>query len=177
MFRQICSISLVSAAGLAALTTAPAIAEEATPMIQDTRQVSFTYTLTSTSDGEVIESNAGQEPFVYVQGGGQVLPALEAELAGMRAGDQKTVNLDAVDAYGEVNEEAFQEAPLNEIPEDARVVGTVLRSDGYAGPIRVTEIKEDVVILDFNHPLAGKDLTFDITIVSVTEGPPAAPAN
>jgi FKBP-type peptidyl-prolyl cis-trans isomerase 2 len=104
------------------------------------------------------------------------LTALEAELEGLTAGDKKIVALDAVNGYGEINDEAFQEVPLEQIPEDARVVGAMLQAQGFPGPLRVAEIKDDVAILDFNHPLAGKDLSFDITIVAVENAPPA-PAN
>ncbi len=97
-------------------------------------------------------------------------------MEGLTAGDQKTINLDAVHGYGEVNDEAFQEVPLEQLPEDARVVGAMLQAQGFPGPLRVAEVKEDVAILDFNHPLAGKDLSFDITIVAVENAPPA-PAN
>jgi len=134
-------------------------------MIAEGMEVTFTYTLTV--EGEVIESNAGQEPLVYVQGDGQVLPALEAQLVGLNVGDKKNVSLSAADAYGEYLDAALQEVPLERVPAAARVVGNVLQSDAYAGPIRVSEVKEDVVVLDFNHPMAGKDLEFDITIVGV----------
>ncbi|HJP04317.1 MAG: peptidylprolyl isomerase [Chromatiales bacterium] len=134
-------------------------------MIEEGVEVCFTYTLTV--EGEVLESNAGQEPLVYVQGDGQLLPALEAQLIGLSAGDTKTVNLDAANAYGEFSEAAFQEVPLDRIPEEARVVDATLQSQGFTGPIRVAEIKADVIVLDFNHPLAGKDLRFDITIVDI----------
>ena len=136
-------------------------------MIADGMEVSFTYTLTV--EGQVIESNAGQEPLSYIQGDGQVLPALETELLGLQAGDEKSVSLVAADAYGEFSEAALQEVPLDRIPEDARTVNSTLQSEGFAGPIRVAEIKEDVAVLDFNHPMAGKDLTFDITIIAVEE--------
>jgi FKBP-type peptidyl-prolyl cis-trans isomerase 2 len=134
-------------------------------MIKEGTEVTFTYTLTV--DGEVIESNKGQEPLVFIHGDGQVLPALEAELLGLTAGDDKIVNLDAVNAYGEQTDAAMQEVPLERIPEDARVAGSMLQSEGFAGPIRVAEVKDDVVVLNFNHPLAGKDLSFDITIVEI----------
>ena len=75
-----------------------------------------------------------------------------------------------------MNAEAFQEVPLEQLPEDARVVGAMLQAQGFPGPLRVTEIKEDVAVLDFNHPLAGKGLSFDITIVAVEDAPPP-PAN
>ncbi len=134
-------------------------------MIEDGRQVSMTYTLTI--EGEVVQSNTADDPLVYVQGRGQILPALENELLGMTAGDQKTVHLDAVDGYGEADQAAFREVPLDRIPERARQVGAMLRAEGRAAPIRVAEISEDGAVLDFNHPLAGRDLNFNVTIVSV----------
>lgn len=142
-----------------------AVAQEDSAKIEEGSRVSMTYTLTV--DEEVLQSNAGEEPLVYTQGGGQILPALEAELVGLGAGDEKTVNLDAASGYGEVDEAAFQEVPLDQLPEQARVVGTMLKAEGHAGPIRVAEIRDEIVVLDFNHPLAGKALAFDITIVSV----------
>lgn len=143
-------------------------------MIEDGKQVSFTYTLSS--GGEQLESNKGQEPLVYVQGGGQILPALEAGLAGLAVGDTKTVDLSAADAYGDVDEAAIREVPVDEIPESAREVGAVLQAQGFPGPIIVKEIREDVIVLDFNHPLAGKDLTFDVEIVAIEDAPAEAPA-
>lgn len=143
-------------------------AEENKSMIAAGNQVSFEYTLSVA--GEVVESNKGQEPLTYTQGGGQILPALESELEGLTVGDEKSVSLTAADGYGEINPEAFQEVPLDRIPENARVVGTLLQSPEYPGPIRVAEVREDVVVLDLNHPMAGKDLTFDITIVDIETG-------
>ena len=134
-------------------------------MIEDGRQVSMAYTLTI--EGEVVQSNTAEDPLVYVQGSGQILPALENELLGMTAGDQKAVHLAAADGYGEIDQTAFREVPLNRIPEQAREVGTMLRAEGRAAPIRVAEISEDGAVLDFNHPLAGRDLNFNVTIVSV----------
>ena len=77
----------------------------------------------------------------YTQGGGQILPALEAELVGLKAGDEKTVNLSAANGYGEVRDDAFQEIPLDQLPEDARQVGALLQAQGYPIPIRVAELK------------------------------------
>ncbi len=110
---------------------------------------------------------------VYIQGGGQILPALEAELEGMSAGQEKSVSLTAANAYGEVRQDAFQEIPLDQLPDGARGKGAMLQAQGFPGPIRVSEIKEEVAVLDFNHPLAGKDITFDILIVAVEARPPA----
>ncbi len=136
-------------------------------MIKDGIQVSFNYSLTS--DGEEIENNKGKEPMTYTHGGGQILPALEEQLTGLNVGDTKEVALAAADAYGETNPEAVQEVPVEKIPEGARQVGAVLTSNDFPGPIRVTEVGDNTVVLDFNHPLAGKDLVFDIEIVAVDD--------
>lgn len=134
-------------------------------VISEGKTVGFEYTL-SLTDGTVVESNVGGDAFTYTQGEGQILPALEQALLGLAIEDTKQVTLAPADAYGEVNQEAFQEIPLDQIPEEARVVGTILGAQGYDGPIRVHEVNEEFVILDFNNPLAGKTLTFDIRIVS-----------
>ncbi len=88
------------------------------------------------------------------------------------------MQLTAAQGYGEVREDAYQEVPLDLIPEDSRRVGAMLQSSDFPGPIRVTEIKEEAAILDFNHPLAGKALQFDVTVLSVDEAPipPVVPA-
>lgn len=151
------SVALLSSGGLA---------QEEAAVISEGTTVGFEYTL-SLSDGTVVESNVGKEEFTYVQGEGQILPALERELLGMAVDDSKQVTLAPADAYGEVNAEAFQEIPIGKVPEEARVVGTVLGAQGYDGPIRVHEVKDETVVLDFNNPLAGKTLTFDIRIVSL----------
>ena len=85
----------------------------------------------------------------------------------MRAGEEKRVTLSAENAYGEVQEDAFREVPLDRIPPEARHVDALLTVPGRAVTIRVHEIRESTAVLDFNHPLAGQDLTFDIRIMSV----------
>ena len=116
---------------------------------------------------DVLESNPEGQPLIYTQGSGEILNALETELLGLVAGDEKLVTLAPEDAYGTIDPAAFQEVPIDQIPEEARKVDTLLNAPGYQGTIRVAEVQEEIVILDFNHPLAGKSLTFDITIVSV----------
>jgi FKBP-type peptidyl-prolyl cis-trans isomerase 2 len=148
------------------LITLNGSAQEEDSVIGEGTTVGFEYTL-SLSDGTVVESNVGGDAFSYTQGGSQILPALEVALTGLAIDDTKQVTLEPADAYGDVNPEAFQEIPIAQIPEDARVVGTILGAEGFEGPIRVHEVKEDVVVLDFNNPLAGKKLTFDIRIVSL----------
>jgi FKBP-type peptidyl-prolyl cis-trans isomerase 2 len=159
---------------LLTLFTGSANAESDAPVIATGMQVSFSYTLSV--DGDVTESNVDGEPLVYTQGGGQILEALETELAGMHVGEKKVVQLSPAQGYGEINQEAFQELPIDQVPESARQVGALLQAEGIPGPIRVAEVREDAVVLDFNHPLAGKALTFDITIVDIQPAP-AASAN
>ncbi|MBN1240243.1 MAG: peptidylprolyl isomerase [Gammaproteobacteria bacterium] len=135
-------------------------------MIEAGKTVGFEYTL-KLDDGSVVQSNKGGEPLKYVHGENQILPALEQQLEGLDVDDEKNVKLSAEDAYGEIKEEAFQEVPTEQIPEDARRVGAQLSAQGYNGAIRVHEVKDETVVLDFNHPLAGQDLMFDIRVVSI----------
>jgi FKBP-type peptidyl-prolyl cis-trans isomerase 2 len=141
-------------------------AQEEESVIETGKTVGFEYTL-SLSDGTVVESNVGGDAFSYVHGERQILPALEEALVGLAVDDTKQVTLEPDDAYGEVNPEAFQEVPIAQIPEDARVAGTILGAEGYDGPIRVHEVRDDTIVLDFNSLLAGKTLTFDIRIISL----------
>lgn len=135
-------------------------------MIEAGKTVGFEYTL-KLDDGSVVQSNKDAEPLTYVHGENQLLPALERQLEGLGVNDEKEVKLAAEDAYGDVRDEAFREVPAEQIPEPARRIGAQLSAQGYDGPIRVHDIKDETVVLDFNHPLAGKDLTFDIRVVSI----------
>jgi FKBP-type peptidyl-prolyl cis-trans isomerase 2 len=131
--------------------------------------VSFDYTLTD-DGGKVIDSSKGKEPMNYTHGKGQIIPGLEREMVGMAAGAEKKVTVKPEDAYGPVNPQAFQEVPKDKLPPDALKVGIVLTAQGPQGqavPVRVHEIKEKTVVMDFNHPLAGKTLSFDIKITAV----------
>lgn len=141
--------------------------------VENGKQVSFFYILTV--DGEVVDDNEGREPMVYIQGAGQILPALEKELQGMQVKEKKTINLDAANAYGPVDPAAIQKVPTEQIPEGARQVGAVLQAEGYPGPIRVVAVEDETTTVDFNHPLAGKALTFDVTIAGIET--PAAPVS
>lgn len=163
------TLRLATMLGFLLLLPHTALATETDMTIESGSQVSFTYTLSV--DGEVVESNKDKDPLTYTQGDGEILGALEDALAGLQAGDEKTVSLSAAEGYGEVDEQAFQEIPTEQIPEEARVVGALLQSPGYPGPIRVAKVGDETVTLDMNHPLAGKDLAFDITIVSVGDAP------
>lgn len=131
--------------------------------------VSLEYTL-SDEKGKTIESNKGKEPLKYTQGQKQIIPGLEKELAGMKVGGEKHVKIKPEDAYGPVNSKAFQEVPKEKIPTEALKIGTTLMArspEGQSLPVRVKEIKEKTVVLDLNHPLAGKTLTFDVKVLDI----------
>ncbi|MEJ2515574.1 MAG: peptidylprolyl isomerase [Gammaproteobacteria bacterium] len=161
-------------AAVAALTalsffSLAAHAQEAEPVIQDGSTVSIEYTL-KLDDGSVADTNVGSDPLVYTQGESQILPALESALAGLKAEDTKEVTLGPDDGYGPVREEAFQEMPVDMLPEDGRKVGAQLVGRGPSGqPVyaRVVEINEGTARVDLNHPLAGQNLHFDVKVVNV----------
>lgn len=133
--------------------------------------VSIEYTLTG-EDGAEIESNAGGDPLVYIHGIGQIIPGLEKGLEGMNLGDSKKISVSPEEGYGVIDSEAFVEVPKDNIPEEARKIGAQLQSTGENGeeffPI-VTEVKDDVLVLDFNHPMAGKTLNFDVKVTDIQE--------
>ena len=138
-------------------------------VVQTGSDVAFDYTLTDES-GTVIDSSKGKQPMHYIHGQGQIIPGLEKELAGMAVGGEKKVTVKPEDGYGPINPQAFQEIPKEKLPADALKVGTMLMAQGPQGqgvPVRVHEIKENTVIMDFNHPLAGKTLSFDIKITDI----------
>jgi len=143
-----------------------AVSQEEDTVITEGTTVELEYTL-RLGDGSVVQSNVDQEPLSYVHGEGTLLPALESALAGHGADDEVEVTLAPDDAYGQVNDELFRDVPIEQIPEGAREVGTMLQAQGFEGTIRVHEIRDETVILDFNHPLAGEELNFSIRVVSV----------
>lgn len=146
-------------------------------VVKDGMLVTFDYTLSGT-DGKVIESSKGKEPLKYVHGQRAMIPGLEKELSGMKVGGEKHVTVKPEDAYGPVHKGAFQEVPKEKLPANALKVGAVLAAkspEGRVVPVRVHEIKEKTVVMDMNHPMAGKTLVFDVKIVDIQPAPPPAP--
>ncbi len=146
-----------------------ACAEKALP-VGDGMKVTLEYTLTL-PDKTVVDSTTGQAPFSYTQGNQEIVPGLEKALTGMKAGDKKRVTIPAAEAYGLYDEKKKVEVPKKNVPPEAKV-GTRLRAANGA-EAKVVELKKDAVVVDTNHPLAGKDLTFDVNIIKV-EAPPKA---
>jgi len=170
MFHQSISRLALSSLALAIVAASASQAQtEETGVIESGSSVTIEYTL-KMDDGTTVDSNVGGNPLTFTQGTGEILPALEEALLGAKVGDQKEINLTAEQGYGTVNPEAFQEVPLEKLPEDARTVGTMLMAsapDGQEVPVRVHEVKEETIILNFNHPLAGQALNFDIEILDI----------
>ncbi len=140
------------------------------------KQVSIEYTL-KLEDESVVDSNVGAEPLTFVQGSHNIIPGLENALSGMKIGDSKQVTVKPEDAYGSLNKDAVSEIKKDQIPQDSLKVGTVLQGQNPDGQViiaRVVEIRKDTVLLDYNHPLAGKTLHFDIKILDVQDAPEPA---
>ena len=121
-------------------------------------------------DGFVFDSsfNEGREPLVATLGQGQLIKGFEQGLLEMEVGDKKTVEIEAADAYGERNEGMIQEVPKERVPQEVEV-GHVLQAETPMGMVNfnVLEIKEETVLLDANHPLAGKKLIFELEVVGI----------
>ena len=134
----------------------------------DTVSIHYTGTL---ADGATFDSSEGREPLEFTVGAGQIIPGLDQAIPGMAVGDKKSVNVPCAEAYGPVKPEMQQGVPRAGIPADIPLeVGTTLQMqtpDGQAMPVVVVNVTEDEVMLDANHPLAGKDLTFDIELVAI----------
>lgn len=134
----------------------------------DTVAIHYTGTLL---DGSVFDSSEGREPLEFVVGSGQIIPGLDVAIPGMAVGDKKTVQIECAQAYGPVNPEMRQAVPRDGIPPEITLeVGTQLQmqtSGGQPLPVTVAEVDEATVTLDANHPLAGKDLTFDIELMRI----------
>jgi FKBP-type peptidyl-prolyl cis-trans isomerase SlyD len=168
---------LLGAAALTIVGATGAFAAEKgkeTNVVKDGSVVSLEYTL-SGEDGKPIESNKGKAPIKFTQGSHQIVPGLEKGVAGMKVGEEKRVKVTPEEGYGPVNPKGFQELPKDKIPSEALKVGTVLVAKGPQGqqiPVRVHEIKEKTVVVDLNHPMAGKTLVFDVKVLDVQ--PPAA---
>ncbi len=137
--------------------------------IKQGAKVQLEYTLTD-EGGKVLDSNKGKEALSFTEGQHQIIPGLEKAIEGMRPGDTKEITLKPVDAYGEVDPAAVTEVPKDDIPADALEVGTELIAQAQNGEqriVRVKEIKDETVILDLNHPLAGKTLLFNVKVLDV----------
>ena len=144
-------------------------APAAAPAIENGSMVHLEYTLTDDA-GKVIDSNKGQPPLTYTQGNHQIMAGLEKQLEGLRAGQEKKVVLKPDEAFGAVDPSAQTEVPKEVLPPESLVVGAQLMARTAAGderPVVVKEIKDKTVVVDLNHPLAGKTLVFEIKVLGI----------
>ncbi len=137
------------------------------PTSGETVRVHYKGTL---ADGSEFDSSEGRDPLEFEMGAGQVIPGFDAAVAALEVGGTSTVSIPAAEAYGVHDDEGVQTFPLDffggQVPEIGWTV-ELETQDGQQVPAAIIGVSEDSVILDFNHPLAGKDLTFEITLVEV----------
>ena len=134
----------------------------------DVVRVHYTGKLTN---GEQFDSSVGREPLEFTVGAGMMIKGFDAAMPGMNVGDRKTINIAPEDGYGEKSEEAIIEFPKENVPDDMKLEpGMALTLSNQAGqPVSVTvvEVKDNVIVLDANHFLAGQELVFDIELVEI----------
>jgi len=137
-------------------------------MIENGKVVSVHY-VGKFTDGEVFDSSEGREPLQFEVGSGQLIPGFESAIIGKVVGDKVTANITPEEGYGLVREDLIVSVPLEKMPGDVEV-GQALEAQGDNGQsaqVFVKEVNEDTVVIDGNHPLAGKDLVFEIEVVEI----------
>lgn len=139
-------------------------------LIENRKVVTLEYTLTDEA-GDILDSSKGGDPLVYLHGEGNIIPGLEVALTGLDEGASLKVEVAPADGYGERDEELLQTVPKDRLAEEAIEVGMQFQARGPDGPVMMTVVKvlEDTVTLDANHPLAGKILSFDVTVIAVRD--------
>ncbi len=134
----------------------------------DVVKVHYTGTL---KDGQVFDSSLEREPIEFKVGAGQMIPGFEKGVLDMELNQKKTIEIPVDEAYGEVKDELFQEIDKKQLPEniDPKVDMALAAQmpDGRTQQLRISEVKEDSIVVDANHPLAGKDLKFEIEVVQI----------
>lgn len=139
--------------------------------VQEKSFVEIEYTLTLDS-GEVVDRSAPDKPLGFIFGVNAIIPGLEKKLTGMSAGESAKLVVEADEAYGKRDEELVRELPRGNFPEGMDIeVGMIFQAQSPQGPanLRVVEVGEETIKGDFNHPLAGERLNFDVKIVNVRE--------
>lgn len=123
------------------------------------------------NDGQVFDSSVQREPLEVKLGEGRLIPGFEKGLVDMKVNEKKTITIPKNEAYGEVQKELFQKIPTENLPQEIKPeVGMGLMSknpDGSERQLRVADVKENFIIVDANHPLAGQDLTFELELLEI----------
>ena len=139
------------------------------PTVAAGKKISLEYSL-FLDEEETIATNAGHEPLVYEHGRHEIIPGLEQALEGMKAGDRKQITLKPEEAYGPVIKEAIIKVDADKLPQESRMAGALVRldmPDGQALEGQVTALNHAKATVNFNHPLAGKTLHFDVKVVDI----------
>ena len=127
------------------------------------------------SDGQIFDSSEGKEPLEFTLGKGQIIPGFEKGLIDMKLNEKKTITIAKEEAYGDINDDLRQEVKRTQLPPDITPevgMGLVSKSpDGQEMNLLVVEVREDSIVIDGNHPLAGKDLIFDLEVVEIKDTP------
>jgi peptidylprolyl isomerase len=141
--------------------------------VKDGDTVKVHYTGKLTDEGTVFDSSREREPLEFTLGQGQLIPGFEKAVIGMEVGDNTTVEIASKDAYGARREDLELEVSKSDLPDNiepkAGMQLQMQQKNGQAIPVQITAVKDDYVKLDANHPLAGKDLTFDIELVEIQD--------
>ena len=142
--------------------------------VADDLVVTLDYALTV--GNQIIDSSKEHGPIHFVQGSGEIIPGLERQINGLTLGEPQTILVSAEEGYGEFDEEALIDVPRGEFPESIPLeLGVQLKmkdQDGNPLHARIHEFSEDFVKLNFNHPLAGKELQFDVTVIELRAATP-----
>lgn len=134
--------------------------------------IGIEYTLKDAKTGEQLDTNVGQAPLEFISGKGQIIPGLESKLVEMSANEEADVLVQAVDAYGEYNEEAVQTLPKEQFAGIELVAGMSLYGTGEHGEtvqVVVKSFDDAEVTIDYNHPMAGRTLMFSVAILSLRD--------
>ena len=138
-------------------------------MITQGSTVEVHYTGRFPNDDQSFDSSEGRDPLQFQIGSGQIIPGFEKAIIGKNVGDKVQVTISPEDGYGELREDLFVQVPLDKLPGDVEVGQELQADSGNGQPVRVIveSVNEDHVVINANHPLAGRELLFDIEVVSV----------
>jgi len=137
-------------------------------MIKNGKKCKIHYTLTVY--GEIVDSSENKEPLEYVHGSGQIITGLECALKGLKVGEMKQIMVGPDDAYGPINPQAILEVPREKLGHIEIEIGSVLKAEDPEGKTiqgMIKEIHDSSVTVDFNHPLAGKELNFEVKVIEI----------
>jgi len=158
-----------AAALMFSAVSSEAAGKEKSLAVSEGKSVKVEYTLKV--DGKEVDSSKGRQPLEFKAGSNEVVPGFEKAVMGMKVGEKKSFKVSPEEGYGAVNREAIRDVPRKELPADLTPkAGMTLYAQAKNGqhfPVKIMEVKKDVVVMDFNHPLAGKTLNFDVEVVDI----------